>query len=981
MVEAGPSENPSPHPRHPAPAGAEMNTESMVEGSVRVTVPNLPSKEQTVISKLPPVEDSSNPNLRISSQLELGMSLKGERLGHFLLQDFVGGGGMGAVFRAYDTMLGRTVAVKVLSRTQSADKELLRRFRNEAQSAARLDHENIARVHYVGEHDGWNYIVFEFIDGVNIRDLVSNRGPLPLDSAIGYTLQVAEALSHAAERDVVHRDIKPSNVLITPSGRAKLVDMGLARLHQVDAGDADLTASGVTLGTFDYISPEQARDPRTADTRSDIYSLGCTLFFMITGRPLFPEGTVLQKLLSHTSDDPPNLSQFRSDIPDQVQTLINKMLAKQPDLRHQQPRELIGDLLLLADRLGLSSVGRAVTVWLAPVESKLSRFECHLPWIVPMAFLVALIIALDIFWPSATGMPGFPPTPPADSSEAVEPGFIASASPTDGGKQAAASPSKLPAPPNRTAPRGEEYVVASAGHRTRIETDRQGDNGQRIDSSAVVIVDGSLADPHRHRDVKGPGGLATDPFTGLLSAADDESVALLATDALIGQLSVLDRGGTGPTAASVEVDGSQEIAHREQLLVVAPGSGGSDELVFETVAAAIAHSAGRDGELSHGVTIELHYDGRHQEPPFDLLQERTTIRAGSGFSPTLVFQPEAQRPAVLSVSGGELRLEGLHLEMTLPPDPVDRWALFQLADVRLLRLARCTMTFRNDDGGRKAFHTDAAFFNILPVPSSIVSSPESPETPDQRLVLELRDVVARGEAELVRVDQSRPMKLDWDNGLFITTERLLVAGGTQVPPQHGSHVVVDMNHVTIVADAGLCLVASDQDAPHQLTVDIKCTNSILLTAPGSVLVEHRGPAELENLRSHLVFSGARNFFEGVEFDGAGKVYWRIHATGGEGTVEEMDFSQWNQRWAGRTDNLWQEGQVQWRGLPAADRPVHRLTPGDYLLSDNPVNPARSAGSAETRRDAGFHLAGLLPLPRPESNEGEVESESSPREDP
>jgi eukaryotic-like serine/threonine-protein kinase len=250
-----------------------------------------------VNSKQPPT--SLPPTTSLLLPAEMGRVLQGEKLGHFELIEFVGGGGMGAVFRALDTMLNRIVAVKVLSHEQSDDEETLRRFKNEAQSAARLDHENIGRVHYVGEDSGWHYIVFEFIEGINLRDLVERDGPLPVADAVSFMLQLGDALAHAARRDVVHRDIKPSNVLITPEGKAKLVDMGLARLHQVEHADNDLTASGVTLGTFDYISPEQARDPRSADVRSDLYSLGCTFYFMLAGRPPFPEGTVLQKLLQH----------------------------------------------------------------------------------------------------------------------------------------------------------------------------------------------------------------------------------------------------------------------------------------------------------------------------------------------------------------------------------------------------------------------------------------------------------------------------------------------------------------------------------------------------------------------------------------------------------------------------------------------------------------------------------------------------------
>ena len=163
---------------------------------------------------------------------------------------------MGAVFRALDTTLDRVVAVKVLAGRQADDEEMLRRFRNEAQSAARLDHENIGRVHAVGSENGWHYIVLEYIEGRNVRDMVREDGPFDIARTVDVAIQVADALEHASQRAVVHRDIKPSNIVITPAGRARIVDMGLARLHQM-AGDRDLTISGMTLGTFDYISPER----------------------------------------------------------------------------------------------------------------------------------------------------------------------------------------------------------------------------------------------------------------------------------------------------------------------------------------------------------------------------------------------------------------------------------------------------------------------------------------------------------------------------------------------------------------------------------------------------------------------------------------------------------------------------------------------------------------------------------------------------
>jgi eukaryotic-like serine/threonine-protein kinase len=313
--------------------------------------------------------------------------LIGQQLDHFLIDELVGTGGMGAVFRGHDLRLDRVVAIKVVP-IIDRDAETMRRFRFEAQSAAKLDHPNIARVYYVGETDRWSYIVFEFVEGINLRELVMKQGVLAVDDATCLIRQIAEALQHAWDRKVVHRDIKPSNILVTQEGQAKLVDMGLARTTELDKSTNDLTASGVTLGTFDYISPEQAHDPRAADVRSDIYSLGCTFYYLLTGQPPFAEGTALQKLLLHGTRLPDDPRFVRADLSESLIAILRKMMAKRPADRYCEPVDLIYDLRQLAEIEGLAwSRSTTGSVGL-PLRNQRTWLEAFLPVVVSLAAIV-----------------------------------------------------------------------------------------------------------------------------------------------------------------------------------------------------------------------------------------------------------------------------------------------------------------------------------------------------------------------------------------------------------------------------------------------------------------------------------------------------------------------------------------------------------------------------------------------------------------
>lgn len=284
------------------------------------------------------------------------------RVGNMDVFEKIGSGGMGAVFRAVDTELSREVALKVLHPRVSLDPALVARFRNEARACAQLNHDNIARVFNAGDHDGVHYIAYEYAAGKTIKELIQERGQLTTAETVNYAIQATLALGHIESAGIIHRDIKPSNIILTNSGRIKVVDLGLARRETEDS-IADLTVAGTTLGTFDYLAPEQARDARAADIRSDIYSLGCTLYHMLAGCPPYPDGTAVQKMLDHQGKEPPDIRQKNKSVPKVMAAIVQRMMTTSPEDRYQAPGQLLADLIDLATHMGLRSVPAEGIVW------------------------------------------------------------------------------------------------------------------------------------------------------------------------------------------------------------------------------------------------------------------------------------------------------------------------------------------------------------------------------------------------------------------------------------------------------------------------------------------------------------------------------------------------------------------------------------------------------------------------------------------
>ena len=361
------------------------------------------SAEEALSQSLPATDDTPTIISRVpapsQAELDSGWGIRGRRLAHFELIEPIGVGGMAAVLRARDLQLDRYVALKILPPELACDPEAVRRFHQEARSAAKLDHENIARVFYCGEDQRLHFIAFEFVEGENLRAIIDRRGRLPVGEAVHYMLQVAAGLAHAAQRGVVHRDIKPSNIIITPTGRAKLVDMGLARSLE-SRGKDDLTQSGVTLGTFDYISPEQALEPRSADARSDIYSLGCTFYHALTGQPPVPDGTAAKKLHYHQHVKPTDPRDLVPGLPWEVVRVLDRMMAKDPRERFQTPEQLVQALLAVARQIG---AGSSVPEGMLSVETPVPPRGRPLVW---MALGLSLVIgAVWILDPGNTNQP------------------------------------------------------------------------------------------------------------------------------------------------------------------------------------------------------------------------------------------------------------------------------------------------------------------------------------------------------------------------------------------------------------------------------------------------------------------------------------------------------------------------------------------------------------------------------------------------
>jgi serine/threonine protein kinase len=261
--------------------------------------------------------------------------------GKYRLLDRLGAGGMGAVYLCEHVAMGRRVALKVLPLTQAHDPVSLQRFYREARAVARLDHPNIVRAHDLDCEGNVHFLVLEYIDGCNLHDFVRKNGPLAAARAAHYIRQAALGLGHAHEQGLVHRDLKPSNLLLDRCGVVKMLDLGLARFFGEDNSPfVQQFEQGFVIGTADYLAPEQAVSSQV-DIRADLYSLGCTLYYLLTGQSPFPTGSSAQKMMWHQVRVAKPIATFRDDVPEALERVLLRLMEKEPGRRFQTPTELV----------------------------------------------------------------------------------------------------------------------------------------------------------------------------------------------------------------------------------------------------------------------------------------------------------------------------------------------------------------------------------------------------------------------------------------------------------------------------------------------------------------------------------------------------------------------------------------------------------------------------------------------------------------
>jgi serine/threonine-protein kinase len=842
----------------------------------------------------PPIEQSG-------SSIDQQLDPAGIELAHFRIEERIGRGGMGAVFRAVDTKLQRYVALKLLAPAQSHDSASVKRFQNEARAAARLDHENIARVYFIGEENGLHFIAFEFISGSTIRDLIAKQGKLSPHDTVNYALQVAYALNHTSGMGVVHRDIKPSNIIITPKGRSKLVDLGLARKNGSES-QGELTLPGSTLGTFDYIAPEQAKDPRSVDVRSDIYSLGCTMYHMLSGDVPYPDGTVLQKLLDHQDKEAPDVAAISRNVPPALSAIVRTMMNSDRAKRFQTPDQLIKELTRVASTVGLRGVNPEGLVWVKAKSVQQKSWTSHIGWILTVTCLLSVVVLLEVFPElsrNLTGVSG----PPSNDTSANQPAVVS----------------------NQTEGSGRVEQIPNSN--AKRDSDDQ-DTGFNDTGNELLANLTTKPRPNVKVEGNGPG---TQADTIIPGTTKDDSKSPKPGDAVTELKPIGPQEDDPKTSPGQTVD---PIDDQGRPFIVYAGDG-SIKRRYLTLEAAVA-------ELEDGSEIVLDFSGPRTEKPLRLSQSNVTIRAANGQTPLIEFSPTDSHTNMISLQNAQVQLLNVQFSMNIPNDAAgSHYSLFGLSQTSQLSLNRVVATISNPSGSASTSFIDSTHgFGEMP-------DMEMPGQEVDVLDVEISESIIRGDGVLAHVGFEKELDLTLQHSaIAISDDMFKFSTHTTSMLDAQLALRVDLNHVTAIVDGSIIRFAGPAKIENSSKVEWTSRNSVFTSISQSPFVLCDDNVAGEDARRLLsLVTSERNYYNQYE------VFWSFVD---DGTA--FSFADWRTYWGSVVESRTKNDRVSF-AVPFAT--LHDIVSIDFALKEpNAEVPNPAIEGAANGDNAGCDLARL-----------------------
>ena len=378
-----------------------------------------------------------------------------------------------------------------------------------------------------------------------------------------------------------------------------------------------------------------------------------------------------------------------------------------------------------------------------------------------------------------------------------------------------------------------------------------------------------------------------------------------------------------PKSATEAASPLKAAPKRSGVLIVSEKPEGDEQFLSLAAACAVAH----DGDV-----IELRFNGPREERPVKLSNLHVTIQAGDGYHPVVVFRPTDGDPVkyargMFTLAAGQLTLIDVATELHVPHDvPADNWSLFETCGGEMVRFERCSLTVLNTSDQGLTYHQDVAFIRARSAPDAGEGvGNTAAATP--LATIEVINCIARGEADFLRVENLQPVHLTWENGLLITSERLLTADGGPAAPKLDETLGIELRHLTAIVRGGLCRLTSNSSNPYQLPAQFVASNSILIGSPGVPLIEQEGTASIENLRQRFIWSGDWDCYQDVD------VFWAVRNLDPETQPDVMTFEGWKAHWGPSRENQPSIARLMWKKAPDADGPFHAQGPADYTLED------------------------------------------------